>query len=111
METETLTFKSLKLFDIAWDITYFPLGYKLNSVKKKWNWGRFSYVYEVIIQRETPKQHVEIIDNKNDINTKKCIFSFTKRNGDFYKKEIYYDPKSDFDFAREFNKWVNDRIM
>lgn len=108
METETLKYISPETLVRTFNVIYEPLGWKIKSpIEKKWSWKYFGYIYQLVIEREEPKEYIERINNKNELNTNKYIFKFNNRKGDLYVKEFFYDPNvktADLLF-QEFNEW------
>lgn len=109
METEILTYRSWSILERVWNIMYEPMGWKVKSpIEQKWSWKHFGYIYEMVAEREKPKEYIETIDNKSETNTHKYTFSANNKRGDFYKKEFYYDPNS-FNGQEEFKKWMQEK--
>lgn len=108
MEAETLTYRSWSILERTWNVMYIPMGWKVKTpIQKKWSWGHLGYVYVMVAEREEPKEYVEVINNKSEINTHKCTFRFNNEKGD-YKKEFYYNPSS-FNQTEELNKWIQEK--
>lgn len=96
MEYRYIEAKNVLMLNKLFELHYYDKSWRSTETTiKKWNWRKFRYLYYLLIYRKEPKDIIDIVNNKSEINNILAIFTYTSLNGNQFKREIYYSKPSE----------------